>query len=114
MTEDEFDSAFSRRLKTFSEERSLPPDFSDRLVQSVHRSCLLRRVKLLGVIAALTAVSLLVIGMGRRAPDSRAGETALVAAQTPTSESNVSGWMFLGCIRECFRRSKTGKRKEDE
>ena len=41
-------------------------------------------------------------------------EATLVATNTCHSETNLSKLAFLGFFRECFKRNKTTKRKEDE
>ena len=41
-------------------------------------------------------------------------EPSLIAAETHHTETNLSKSAFLGFFRECFKRNKTTKRKEDE
>ena len=43
-----------------------------------------------------------------------APEAQLVAAHPTNRQDQVSGWMLLGVFRECFKRMKTNKKKEEE
>ncbi|MDE3275579.1 MAG: hypothetical protein PUJ80_06100 [Verrucomicrobiota bacterium] len=43
-----------------------------------------------------------------------APEAQLVAAHPTNRQDQVSGWMLLGVFRECFKRMKTSKKKEEE
>lgn len=114
MMNDEVDVVLARRVKECVADKHLPGDFADRLVRSVRR----RRYALYTKIAAV--VVLLVFGgvgfwgyLNNRMPQS-APEARLIAAKGPAQDTQVSGWMLLGFFRECFRRNKANKRKEDE
>lgn len=39
---------------------------------------------------------------------------ALMAAKGPVKTDRVTGWMFIGFLRECFKRNRNAKRKEEE
>ena len=61
------------------------------------------------VIACLAAVGF----MDERCPQ-KVQEPTLIASETHHSETNLSKLAFLGFFRECFKRNKNNKRKEDE
>ena len=61
------------------------------------------------VVACLAAVGF----MDGRCPQ-EVRESALIASETHHSETNLSKLAFLGFFRECFKRNKNSKRKEDE
>ena len=42
------------------------------------------------------------------------GAPTLVATDHPRDDSTVTGWMFLGCLRECFRRNRTARRRDED
>ncbi len=64
---------------------------------------------LAAVVACLAAVGF----MDSRRPQ-KVCESALIASETHHSETNLSKLAFLGFFRECFKRNKNSKRKEDE
>lgn len=97
-------------------ERHLPPDFADRLVGSVRRR---RRVRRLRTAAVLASAGILGIGLAgglcRKTDDRPPAEARLIATNSaPTNDTKVTGLLMLGFFRECMRRNKTGKRKDEE
>jgi hypothetical protein len=38
----------------------------------------------------------------------------LVAADAPADTTEVSSWFLLGYLRECFKRNKSSRKKEEE
>ena len=96
--------------------RRLPDGFTARLGAAVRRARRRWRVRL-ALTALLTLATVLatigIVGSGRR--PAAQPEAMLIATQpTPTSDSGVSNLAFLGFFRECLRRTRTNKRKEDE
>ena len=73
-----------------------------------------RLMKVSAAVLAVVVACLAAVGFmdGRRPQDVR--ESALIAAETHHSETNLSKLAFLGFFRECFKRNKATKRKEDE
>lgn len=114
MTEKELDAILCRRLKACISTRALPEGFAGRLKVSIRRSRRALRLR----IALATALSV-VLGMtlcgissspSRNAPE----EFTITAEHDKQPAEKVSGWMLLGFLRDCFRRSRTGKRKEED
>ena len=71
-------------------------------------------VKVSAVVLAVVVACLAAVGFvdGQRSQDVR--EPALIATETHHSDTNLSKLAFLGFFRECFKRNKATKRKEDE
>ena len=114
MCENEIENVISHKLMECVVGKRLSNGFCGRLQASVRR---MRRRWLIKVSAAVLAVMvacLAAVGFmdGRRPQEAR--ESALVASETHHSETNLSKLAFLGFLRECFKRNKTTKRKEDE
>lgn len=114
MVDDCVDAVLARRIKECAAGRRLSPDFSDRLVAALRRRRRARRLKVTALIVVLVLVCGLFGLLSVERPTNRSAETALVATDTPPKETQSSGWMLLGFFRECFRRSKVSKKKEDE
>ena len=107
------DAIFSKLIESSSNYR-LSSGFCERLQASVRR---MRRRWLMKVSAAVLAgvvACLAMVGFmdGWRPQDVR--ESALIATETHHSDTNLSKLAFLGFFRECFKRNKAAKRKEDE
>ena len=65
------------------------------------------------ILAVIAAVSVSVGFMdAKNSPE--VCKPSLIAKETNHSETNLSKLAFLGFFRECFKRNKTTKRKEDE
>ena len=114
MNENDIKQIVSLKLSESLGERRLSNGFCGRLQASVRQ---MRRQWLMKVSAAVFAVviaCLAAVGFmdGQRPQEVR--ESALVASETHHSETNLSKLAFLGFFRECFKRNKTTKRKEDE
>ena len=114
MSEYELERALSRKLNESVCGCALSSNFCGRLQSSVRR---MRRRWLMKVSAAVLAVvvaCLAAVGFMdvRRPQDVR--ESALIATETHHSDTNLSKLAFLGFFRECFKRNKATKRKEDE
>lgn len=114
MGEYELERELSRKLTESVCGHVLSSSFCGRLQASVRR---MRRRWLMKVSAAVLAVVVACLAMvgfmdGRRPQDVR--ESALIATETHHSDTNLSKLAFLGFFRECFKRNKATKRKEDE
>lgn len=94
--------------------RHLPADFADRLIARIRTRRRVRRAKVLALVALLVVG--VVASAGFFEPEQAKGtvEARLVAADAANRTEKVTGWMLLGVFRECFRRMKASKRKEDE
>lgn len=117
MTEDELDAVLGKRLRDYAKKRHATGDLENRLLQSVHRRTLIFRIKLFGLVAVVALLALSLIGFGHVQADASRSKAALVATDSPEGgdrNSAVTGWMFLGCVRECFKRLRNGRRKEED
>ncbi len=117
MTEDELDAILGERLRAYAEKRHATGDLENRLLQSVHRRTLIFRIKLFGLVAVVALLTLGLIGVGHVQIDASRSKASLVAADSPEGgdrNSAVTGWMFLGCVRECFKRLRNGRRKDED
>ena len=122
MTEEKVDRVLTAWARDYVAGKSLPEGFSERLRLSVRRSRRAFKVRLTILIALIAATVTLAIGMtGRTTPpsDRKAAppsdrKAALIAANGAAKEECVTGWALLSMFRECFRRGKSGKKKEDE
>lgn len=113
MTNDDIDLVLTRRLRDGTAEKRLPPDFSDRLVKAVRYRRRMFRAKVIAVIAVAAVLGGVLGHFTIKKPTHPTG-AALVAADTPSKSSEVSCWMLFGMLRECFKRNRTHKRKEEE
>jgi anti-sigma-K factor RskA len=114
MTELEFDEMMSVRMHEVVAERCLPADFQDRLVRSVKGSKVLWRMKLAVVIAVAVALGIAITKVTRNDRYGKSHEPMLVAADAPADTAEVSSWFLLGYLRECFKRNKNNRKKEEE
>ena len=114
MDENDMEGVISHKFVECVGGRRLSDNFCRRLQASVRR---MRRRWLMKVSAAVLAVviaCLAAVGfMDGRCPQ-EVCESALIASETHHSETNLSKLAFLGFFRECFKRNKNSKRKEDE
>lgn len=96
-------------------EKRLPADFADRLIARIRlRRRRERRAKVLAAIAVLIVGSIACVGFWGPEEAKPVGEAQLIAAHPERPKDQVSGWMLLGVFRECFKRVKTGKKREED
>ncbi len=115
MSDDELDAAIAERFKAYEAGIRLPDEFKGRFIGSVRRKRTLRRLGLLGLIGAMAAVCVMIAGFAKR--DLAYGDTrpAMMARTAPTNETvQVSYLILLSYLRECFIRSRSARRKEEE
>ena len=114
MNENDIKHIVSIKLSESLGERQLSNGFCGRLQASVRR---MRRRWLMKVSAAVLAAvvaCLAAVGFMDGVKPQTMRESALIASETHHSETNLSTLAFLGFFRECFKRNKNSKRKEDE
>ena len=114
MTDNEFDAMMSAEMRRIVADRRLPDDFSDRLVQSVRRTRIAWRLKAVVCIVAIIAMGVAIMGFSCGDRPTGAVEPALIAADAPAGTTEVSSWFLLGYLRECFKRNRTNKKKEEK
>jgi hypothetical protein len=113
MSEDEIDRLLAEKLKSCVSQRNLPDGFTARLTRSVVRSrrMFYRRVVILAILLATLLTG--IVGFWPTSVKRPPCEATLIAAREPEDGEEVSGWMLLGAFRECFKRNKSNKRKEE-
>ncbi len=114
MNELEFDEMMSVRMREVVAERCLPADFQDRLVRSVKGAKVIWRMKLATVTAVAVGLGIAITGVTRNDRSEKSQEPMLIAAEAPADATEVSSWFLLGYLRECFKRNKNNRKKEEE
>ena len=114
MTEDEFDAAFGERLRAYAADRRAPANLESKLVRSIRGRVRRTRLGALGLVLIVLATGLVVLGLANTSAKPTNAEASLIAGDSPRKDSTLTGWMFLGCIRECFRRTRNGRRREED
>ena len=114
MTEENVDRMLTAWARDYADGKILPEGFSDRLRLSIRRSRRAFRVRLTILIALIATTITVAIGLTGRAPVQSDRKAVLVAAKGDAKEECATGWALLSMFRECFRRGKSGKKKEDE
>ena len=114
MTEENVDRILAAWARDYVAGKSLPEGFSDRLRLSIRRSRRAFRVRVAMLIALIVVTITFVVGITGRTAPQLDRKAVLVAAKGDAKEECMTGWALLGMFRECFRRGKSGKKKEDE
>ena len=114
MRECDLDGVLSAQVKACVADCRLAPEFSARLVAGVRRRKRLRRIKLFILILVVAALGIAWLGLTRAETRRLSAEDRLIAAEGSPHSSQASGWMIFGAIRECFKRTKNIKKKEEE
>ncbi len=116
MTEEEFDRQVSTCLRAYAQTKRLPDDFADRLVGALRRRRWRRRAKLALLVASLAIAFLMVLGLCDGSHALKTPSANLVAVQSAEdgTTERISGFLFLGFIRDFVRRPRAMRKKEDE
>lgn len=115
MSDEELDAAIAERFKAYEAGVHLPDEFKGRFVGSMRRKRTVRRIWVLGLVGIMALACVVIVNFAKPAVASSDVKTALMATTSPTNETvKVSYLMLLGYLRECFSRSKSVRRKEDE
>jgi integral membrane sensor domain MASE1 len=83
------------------------------MVSEVRRSKRMRRFRVVTVSVLVIVLSSALMGLLAESPNKWPKETALVAAHESAAKEKVSPWMLIGFFKECFKRNRTNKRKEE-
>jgi hypothetical protein len=116
MSDEELDVIITERFKAYETGTHLPDEFKKRFVGSVRRKRMLWRAGAL-CLACVAAAVCIALSCAMRSDTVRSDASSALMANTavPTNEtSEVSCLMFLSFLRECFSRSKSSRRKEEE
>ena len=114
MTEENVDRILTAWARDYATGKSLPEGFSDRLRLSVRRARQAFRVRLTILIVLIATTVTLVICMTGRTTPPTDRKAVLIATNGDAKNECVTGWALLSMFRECFRRGKSGKKKEEE
>ena len=114
MNENDIKHIVSLKLSESLGNRSLSSDFCGRLQASVRRMRHRLVMKVIVAILAVIAAVSVSVGFRETKNSQEVREPSLIATETHHSDTNLSNLAFLGFFRECFKRNKTSKRKEDE
>ena len=116
MSDEELDMIIAEHFKAYEAGIRLPDEFKRRFVGSVRRKRRLWRAGALCLVCVATAICIsLSCAMRSNAKGGNASPTLIAQSADPTNETaEVSYLMLLGYLRECFTRSKSPRRKEEE
>lgn len=113
MTEMEFDETLSLKLREAIAGRRLPENFPERLARSSRRAKTVWRIKVAAIIVFTLSIGIAVTGISRKECSTAPQEAALIAADAPSGNTQVSSWFLLGYLRECFKRNRNNRKKEN-
>ena len=116
MSDEELDVIITERFKAYEAGIHLPNEFKKRFIGSLRRKRTVRRVWTFGILCFM-AVACAIITYFGNGNTVRNGTRSTLTANTavPTNETaEISYLVLLGYLRECFSRSKSSRRKEDE
>ena len=116
MSDEEMDVIISERFKAYEAGTHLSDEFKKRFVGSVRCKRMLWRAGAL-CLACVAAAVCIALSCAMRSDTIRSDAHPALMANTavPTNEtSEVSCLMLLSFLRECFSRSRSSRRKEEE
>jgi hypothetical protein len=113
MNEKELELLLSSKMKSCVAGRRLSDGFAERMVSEVRRSKRMRRFRVVTLSVLVIVLSSALMGLLAESPNKWPKETALVAAHESAAKEKVSPWMLIGFFKECFKRNRTNKRKEE-
>ena len=113
MNEEELELLLSSKMKSCVAGRRLSDGFAERMVSEVRRSKRMRRFRVVTLSVLVIVLSSALMGLLAETPNKGPKETALVAAHESAAKEKVSPWMLIGFFKECIKRNRTNKRKEE-
>ena len=113
MNEQELELLLSSKMKSCVAGRRLSGGFADRVVSEVRRTKRVRRFRVVTLSVLVIVLSSALMGLLAESPNKCPKEMALVAARENGTKEKVTSWIFLGFFKECIKRNRTNKRKEE-
>lgn len=113
MNEKELELLLSSKVKSCVAGKRLSDGFAERMVSEVRRSKRVRRFRVVTASVVVIVLSSALMGLLAESPNKWPKEMALVAAHESAAKEKVSPWMLIGFFKECFKRNRTNKRKEE-
>ena len=113
MNEKELELLLSSKVKSCVAGRRLSNGFAERMVSEVRRSKRMWRFRTVTVSVVVIVLSSALMGLLSESSKKEPGKTALIAARENGTKEKVTSWIFLGFFKECFKRNRTNKRKEE-
>lgn len=113
MNENELELLLSSKIKSCVDGRHLPDGFAERMVAEVRRAKRAFRFRVVTLSAVVIALSSILMGFLTELPRQETKEPSLIAAHEGGTKEKISGWVLLGFFKECFKRVRTNKRKEE-
>lgn len=115
MNDKEFDEILAERFMAYESRVRLPDEFKSRFIGAMRRKRAVRQFWTVGLICATAVASAVIVNLGRDNNVRKETRPALIASSSTTNKTaEVSCWMLLGYLKECFSRTKTSRRKEEE
>ena len=113
MNEEELERLLSSKMKSCVAGRRLSDGFADRMVSEMRRSKRMRRFRVVTLSVLVIVLSSALMGLLAESSNKWPKETALVATHESAAKEKVSPWMLIGFFKECIKRNRTNKRKEE-
>lgn len=113
MNEKELELLLSSKMKSCVAGKRLNDGFVERIVSEVRRQKRAFRFRAVTVSVVVIVLSSALMGLLSESPKKEPRKTALIAARENGTKEKVTSWIFLGFFKECFKRNRTNKRKEE-
>ena len=113
MNEKELELLLSSKMKSCVAGKRLSDGFTERMVSEVRRQKRAFRFRAVTVSVLVIVLSSALMGFLAESPNTLPKEAVLVAAHENATKEKVSPWMLIGFFKECFKRGRTNKRKEE-
>ena len=113
MNEKELELLLSSKMKSCVAGRRLSDGFAERMVTEVRRSKRMRRFRAVTVSVVVIGLCSMLMGLLSESLKKEPRKATLVAAHESPAKEKVAPWVLLGFFKECFKRGRTNKRKEE-
>ena len=113
MNESELETLLSSKMKSCVAGKCLSGGFADRVVSEVRRQKRAFRFRAMTISVVVIVLSSSLIGLWGESQSKSLKETAVVAARENSTKEKVLPWMLVGFFKECFKRNRTNKQREE-